>query len=118
TMRADGLTYTFLDESFDGSDGNMMTPMRVGSDIDQVNFDAYDSGVEWHRDYVYYGLTPTTTSGPYKEEYREQLRSLKFLNGQLGYQKIADQTGDPTRPDGVISAGLNPPGWTEGFFEF
>jgi len=92
--------------------------------IDQVNVDAYNSGSEWHRDYVYYGITPNSPNGKFKNYYSEFITSFKFLTpNALGL--IADQDGDP-KPfpnyvDGNIPLNENghrTPGWFDGNFEF
>jgi len=91
--------------------------------IDQVNVDAYNSGSEWHRDYVYYGITPSSPNGKFRNYYSEFITSFKFLTpNALGL--IADQDGDPKPYDGYIdgnipgSGGRRTPGWFDGNFEF
>lgn len=104
--------FNFLDSAFDGSKLNRNKEKRLmfsQTEIDPVNIEAYNSGVEWHRDYVYYGLTPTITRGAFRENYYEYITSFTML-GSSWYGKIADQTGDPK-----ISTNNT---WTDGAFEF
>lgn len=109
-----------------GSVGRVAPSPNLGNPnaIDQVNVDAYNSGSEWHRDYVYYGITPTNPNGAFKNNYSEFITSFKFLSGDnLGI--IADQDGDPkankgyrTRAGVVTGWGSEPRTmWTDGKFE-
>ncbi|QNR85556.1 hypothetical protein H9N25_03515 [Pedobacter riviphilus] len=143
------ISFEFIDQAFDGSipdvkntssqllnsnkfAGVKGTVSRVAPSpnlsnpnaIDQVNVDAYNSGSEWHRDYVYYGITPSSPNGKFRNYYSEFITSFKFLTpNALGL--IADQDGDP-KPfpnyiDGNIPLNENghrTPGWFDGNFEF
>ncbi len=106
--------YSFLDEAFDGSIENNNKRVTLSSGIDPVNIRAYNLGLNWHRDYVYYGLTPTNTSGKYRNNYSEFITSFKMLSSSW-YGKIADQTGDPVL---LRTKHRKRPAWTDGFFEF
>lgn len=68
------------------------------------------NGLEWQRDNIYYGLTPSVTTGAYRPQFSEFLYAMEFHSG-TGYNKISESiAGDPT------AGGVAP--WTEGFFEF
>jgi len=94
---------------------NLLNP----NSIDQINVDAYNSGVEWHRDYVYYGITPSSPNGKFKNNYSEFITSFKFLTPSV-LNIIADQ--DDPKANNHYSTGpvSNAPTtmWTEGNFEF
>lgn len=101
--------FMFKDDSFDGSRQRVQqnrTP-SPGETTDPANANAYNLGLEWQRDYVYYGLTPTVSRGSFRNNYSEYLTSMRLLGNW--YEKIADQTGDPH-----IVSDL----WTDGAFEF
>jgi len=111
----DGLSLEFVDNAF-----NNLVPGKKNSDqtarltrsIDQKLIDARNLGIEWHRDYIYYNLTPDNQKGPFSYDFMEYITNFQFVDGSSGYQKIADQTGDPQ----VIWGGAT--GWTDGQFEF
>jgi len=137
------LSYSFIDEVFNGSivntknlSSNVLKANKLASingavgrvapapnlsnpnSIDQVNVDAYNSGSEWHRDYVYYGITPSQPNGAFKHNYSEFITSFKFLNGNALYG-ISDQSDDPKANINNNKVFLiNGSIWTEGNFEF
>jgi hypothetical protein len=90
--------------------------------IDQVNVDAYNSGNEWHRDYVYYGITSSSPKGKFRNYYSEFITSFKLSPNAIGI--IADQDGDPkvnnVYVDGYLTTVPSNPRtmWTDGNFEF
>jgi hypothetical protein len=106
--------FSFVDEAFDGSKVYKQQRTSLDGTIDQVNVDAYNLGMEWQRDYVYYGLTPTNTVGAFKNNYSEFLSGFYFVDGAAGIGKISDQTGDPSIPKASMTVGQ----WTDGYFEF
>ncbi len=128
---ANNLSFEFIDAAFDGTKtpvtGKVVNREAAGpgnpNAIDQINIDAYNSGVEWHRDHVYYGLTPTNPNGKFRNNYSEFITSFKFLTpNALGM--IADQDGDPKPINGYGQgrwpgqSGQRNPGWYDGNFEF
>lgn len=90
TLRTSSFSFNFKDKSFDGiqpTTTKSATTNRLAVNaadnrptarIDTRNIEAFYSGVEWQRDYVYYGITPTITKGALKRNYRETIRSMKF----------------------------------------
>lgn len=82
-------------------------------------FDMYNpiinGGIDgWHRDYIYYDISPQQVRGEFKYNYQEFITNISFKNDSDGlatsiYKKIADQTGDPS------SASAS--GWADGYFE-
>lgn len=106
-------SFSFADEAFDGINGKAPGNNRLTLSIDQQNIDAYNSGAEWQRDYVYYGITPANTTGKFSNHFSEFIASFNFTKPeQLGL--ISDQTNDPK----VVSSSMfAPPMWTDGRFE-
>jgi len=114
-------SFSFVDEAFDGTNTTKLKRTALPSDIDPIIVEAYNLGMEWQRDHVYYGLTPTNTQGSYRNNYSEFLTSFRFLEGPPGLYKIMDQQPDPGIPTYVTSTALIFDGasrWTNGFFEF
>lgn len=124
------MTFSFADNIFNNinkkTNANKLSINRQAgvNDIDPVNITAYNSGVEWQRDNVYYGLTPTKTKGAFINKFSEFITSFKFLTPEaLGI--IADQDGDPKAnnqydPQGrwkINNQPLPKTMWTEGNFE-
>lgn len=116
--KKDGLTYSFISNDFNGT---IQSRVTTASGIDAVNIEAFNSGDEWQRDYVYYGITPTNTNGIFTNRFSEFIRSFKFINGN-DYYLVSDQTGDPTLRNPFIYFDDVPPlpsyKWTEGNYEF
>lgn len=78
-----------------------------------------DPNFLWHRDYIYYDLTPTNDRGPFNLDFRERLVSFTFLQGMSAYQHISQYPGDPAIYPGYISTNNSyGGGWTDGHFEF
>jgi hypothetical protein len=124
---ADKQQYEFLDDCFDVTKNKPANTNRVTFSLDQKIIDAYNTyaGTDgWHRDYVYYGITPSNPNGPFTYDYQEHITTFS-MNGDpmAAYNKIADQTGDPTinHFGGLIFQGPPPTqitAWTGGAFEF
>lgn len=108
-------SYSFLDETFDGSKQANNKRVTINFGADPISIEAYNLGMEWQRDHVYYGLTPTITTGAYRNNYSEFLTSFRMLSDSwLG--KISDQSPDPNVIHAKSSA--SSPSWTDGYFEF
>ena len=82
----------------------------------------YKNTTGWQRDYIYYGITPTTDKGPFDYNMKEFLVGFELMGDALGfYRKIADQDGDPKSSipiGGVLPANSFIITWTEGEYEF
>ncbi len=82
----------------------------------------YKNTTGWQRDYIYYGITPTTDKGPFDYNMKEFLVGFELIGDALGfYRKIADQDGDPKSSipiGGVLPANSSIITWTEGEYEF
>ena len=104
-------SYSFIDPAFNGIEEKLKTSRHPTSftSTDTVNASAYNIGVDWHRDYVYYGLTPDKVRGEFRPRFEEHITSFKLL-GDNWYKYIVDQSGDPTI--------VNNSRWTDGAFEF
>lgn len=85
---------------------------------DQKLVDAYNhyKTVDgWQRDYIYYGIKPTTPNGPFVSDYRESIVAMTTGQPMQLYGKISDQTGDPSFH--LIQRG-NGSHWKDGNYEF
>ncbi|WP_052259394.1 hypothetical protein [Flavobacterium sp. KMS] len=120
--------FKFLDECFDSSKNNKeetsrpTTPGTLDSKIVDA-YNMYESADGWQRDYIYYGISPTTTKGPFKYDFQETVKSFTLLGDPTAaFNSISDQTGDPRLPVWVMGnkdAPLTPIShWTGGNFEF
>ena len=129
--QSDKLAFSFIDESFDGTNGESDANKRWLSSrgIDERVKTAYELDLNWQRDYIYYGLTPTTDKGPLLRNYSESIASFKFndnIDAITAYNKISDQTGDAKysnynyNKSGPFGSDIEPAlsTWLEGSFEF
>jgi len=108
-------SFAFLDDAFDGSKPKKPVPSneRFTLSIDQTLIDAYNSGSEWQRDYIYYGITPTNTVGKFTNRYSEFITSFAFTKPEhLGL--ISTHANDPKA---VTDKTLQRPYWIDGRFE-
>ncbi|WP_461532287.1 hypothetical protein [Sinomicrobium sp.] len=122
TVFRGGVNYRFLDEVFDGSlrqnDKQRTMAARQISSPDQKLKEAYEvfEGTNgWHRDYIYYGMTPDTTEGEFSYDYQEHISFFAMKGGEGALGKVSDQDDDPMRK---ISYNPSDPDWTDGFLEF
>ncbi len=126
--------YSFIDAEFDGIN-NKKTVAKTRA-VEPALFEqseiahlktAYDemgvSGEYWQRDNIYYGLTPTNTSGALKRNIVEYIKMLKFT--YEAFLKMKDQPGDPDPIYKILgkksdySDGISPEAfWQDGRFEF
>lgn len=115
-----GLVYKFVDDLYDNeiqiekSKNNLRDVLDY--QIDQKLHDAYSiysSADGWQRDYIYYNISPTNPSGPFRYDFLETIKYFDIVgDARAVYNTIADQTGDP-----MIKAGKKNSGWTDGAFE-
>jgi hypothetical protein len=102
---------------------NPLPPVPAGPRVDPIHAAAYNvygnyTPGGWQRDYIYYGLTPTVTSGGINPSYREHITSFKLAgNPSAIYSKIASGQ-DPNLHYAIGSNPSQASGWTEGLFEF
>lgn len=115
--------FVFLADCFDRSVTSSKAN-RTTYSIDQKLIDAYDiysSEDGWHRDYVYYDITPSQPNGPFSYDFQEHLTSFSMTGDPTSaYSKIADATADPKKR-GPFASGSIPTqnaGWTGGYYEF
>ena len=125
----DGKTFEFLHDSFNRSLNTATTARSYDpNEIDQKLVDAYNiysSADGWHRDYIYYNISPSTPSGPFSYDFQEHITKFRLrpsgspFSGFAAYNKIADQTDEQryrfTTINGYRSVVS---GWSDGFFEF
>lgn len=116
----EGKRFMFLASDFNGSisDISHQTRMISSTDVAPELVTAFTSGVEWHRDYVYYGITPANPNGIYSNDFQECLQSIMFLNPN-DYYLVSDDADDPVASAEFYAETPNhPPMWVEGAFEF
>ncbi|GHH00017.1 hypothetical protein GCM10012319_66650 [Comamonas sp. KCTC 72670] len=118
-LQASGsLGFAFLADCFDGSRALDTSAASLTPTPDPKLLDAYNiyHGTDgWHRDYIYYNITPNQPRGPFSYSYQEHIRSFTMVGDPAtAFSKIADQTGDP----GLVTLGPPVGGWTGGSFEF
>lgn len=116
--------YQFTDDNFN----NLKKPSknsgaRITFSMNQKLIDARDimNPVDgWHRDYIYYNLTPTNDKGPFSLDFKEKITVFRFNSGKAAYDKIADQGGDPRILEIKTTNASIPTtaAWTDGSFEF
>lgn len=127
TFESSKFTFKFLDNVFDNSAPQKRIHARIVrnngnvtfSSIDQKVVDSYNiyNGTDgWHRDYIYYNISPNSDRGPMLYDFKEHITSFR-MDGDpmLAYYKISDQAGEPQIRTTTTSANS---GWTGGGFEF
>ncbi|WP_129715242.1 hypothetical protein [Pedobacter sp. SYP-B3415] len=132
TTTSGGITLKFVDKAYDGrstdnrKDGGFQIAREVDTLYDTNPIDprvitAFKKGVEWHSDYIYYGIDPANgvTRGPINSKYREYIRSFRMSNTE--WSDIADQ--DDPRYNGNTPSGRppfpqQPYYWTDGAYDF
>jgi hypothetical protein len=119
-LQASGnLSFAFLSESFDGARANDRSAFRAIKSPDAKLVEAYNTYLSadgWHRDWIYYNISPNQPRGAFSYDYQEHLRSFRLLGDPATtFSKIADQTGEPKLSS--LVEGTNA-GWTGGAFEF
>lgn len=99
-------SYVFLDESFDIRNKISHKNARVGnySTFDQRVRFAYDNNLQYHRDYIYYGIAPElgVTTGALNINYAEFITAIRFAD-IYSFNNVYD---DPSTD------------WSDGYFEF
>jgi len=82
----------------------------------QPILNATSSGVEWVRDYIYYGINPAAgiDRGPLKRNVKECLTYIRFINPAQAFEVIGKNPGDPQPVDVTMIYQE----WTNGSYEF
>lgn len=115
-QKLDDINYFFADEVFNPKfNPELNTNIeRSGGTPFQLHktVDAYNHGLEWQRDHIYYNLKPGVTKGPIDNSHVETINYFKFEN-RLGLSAISNSPGDPEPFDNMVQKG-----WTDGHFEF
>lgn len=113
-----GRKFKFISDSFDRKlkkNKRLTTAANIDPKLIQA-YNTYQSTSGWHRDLIYYNITPTNTKGPFDYSFKDGLKSFTMVgDANAALQKISDQTGDPTI-NAVISGGASQ--WSGGSFEF
>lgn len=135
--RSSQATFRFIDKNFDNIHAQATLPQKareqsysanriapVYGSFDQKVINAYntngpDPNVQWQRDFVYYGISPTSARGPLDRNYREVIRTIKFSRAALDKMSDQSEIGNLKDPFLLSSAptGSNPNWWTDGNFE-
>lgn len=128
----DGVEYKFMDKVYDNRrylyrdaySAVNYENRNIEPEVEEA-YNIYRNANGWHRDYIYYGITPTTPNGRYTLDFQERITYFKLdeNNGSATgiYNYIADQSGsapleDPTAQVSQSSAQAS--FWTDGGFEF
>jgi hypothetical protein len=108
--------YKFLDDIFDQEISKTPPSLRKRTSVDSKLISAYNiysTADGWHRDLIYYGITPTSPNGQFSYDFVETVTYFKFVGDPwLMYAKINDQTPDP----GILR-GKESSGWADGYYE-
>jgi len=118
--------FEYIDDNFDPDASNPNPPIVNNNTIDQFLIDSYNvwegyAAGGWQRDNIYYGLTPTKTTGSINGNFREYITSFRMTGDpKLALNTIAinSSPGDPdpiNNPDYRLGSST---GWTDGGFEF
>ncbi|MFP2905328.1 hypothetical protein ACLESD_09780 [Pyxidicoccus sp. 3LFB2] len=116
---SNSLGFAFLSDNFDRSLNKDVSASRVIKVPDTKLVDAYNTYLTadgWHRDYIYYNISPSQPRGAFSYDYQEHVRSFRMVGDPvIAFSKIADQTGEP-----ALASLVQQPtsGWTGGAFEF
>lgn len=118
----DGVIIKFWSDSFDNENDSNQSA-RLVRNLDPVLVSAYNIYDQqnpnlngWQRDYIYYGIRPSSPNGPFIYDFQEHLRSFSMTGTPINaYNKISDQTGDPFFNN---NHRINTSHWTGGFYEF
>ena len=80
-----GVSYKFVDDIFDRElqrkDGSLNQRTLPESQVDQKLIDAYNiyqGNDGWQRDYIYYGITPSTPNGEFSYDFVEHIRLFRI----------------------------------------
>jgi len=74
---------------------------------------AMESGAEWNRDNIYYGISSTVSTGALKRNIKEYLTAFRFYDAEASYNQIGLTPGDPQPLEGSIYQN-----WAAGSYEF
>ncbi|MEZ0007363.1 hypothetical protein ABH942_002744 [Flavobacterium sp. 28YEA47A] len=118
----DGIIIKFWANSFDNEDKRNVSA-RLVKNLNPSLVSAYTIYDQqnpnlngWQRDFIYYKIQPSSPNGPFIYDFKEHLRSFSMTGDPINaYNKISDQTGDPTYRN---NHRINSSHWTGGFYEF
>jgi len=89
--------------------------------IDPSVIEAFNINLDWHRDYIYYGLNPNLgiDKGKFNNRMIEHIVSIRMKDGN--YTRISDQAEDPTVSEQWVQPRPERGGyvtnWTDGYFD-
>lgn len=104
---------------------NPLPPVPPGPRVDPIHANAYNvygnyTPGGWQRDFIYYGLTPTVTSGGLNPSYREHITSFRLSGIPSAIYSWISSTQDPNLVNQVFwgQTSNQASGWTDGFYDF
>jgi hypothetical protein len=104
---------------------NPLPPVPAGPRVDPIHAAAYNVYGNytlggWQRDFIYYGLTPTVTSGGLNPSYREHITSFKLSGIPSAIYSWISSSQDPTLRSWVWNSQTTNQisGWTDGYYDF
>jgi len=105
-----------------GSGSSFVIPDKVKKIHEAYNIYGLSFDKGWQRDYIYYGITPQQTKGPFNRRMTEHIVAFEMVgDAKKALDKIADQASDP-KIKGIKDRGMNSGryyiDWTDGEFEF
>lgn len=89
--------------------------------IDPSVIEAFNINLDWHRDYIYYGLNPNlgVDKGKFNNRMVEHIVSIRMKDGN--YTRISDQAEDPNVSEEYVLVRPERGGyitnWTDGYFD-
>jgi hypothetical protein len=97
----DGVKFKFIDNYFNSSAKTNQARVIAPSQIDQKLIDAatiynqqYPGLDGWHRDYIYYNITPTNPVGPFRYDFMECITTFRMSNpdAMINYNILTNST--------------------------
>lgn len=122
----EGIEYKFINKVFENKKilnrNTLISGQSVPPKLVQA-FNIYKNTNGWHRDYIYYDITPTQDKGEFNNDFREHITYFKFIENTysgatLAYNRISSTyDGDP-QYNPVSSNSSQTTAWTDGGYEF
>ena len=119
--------FEFVDDFYDNSkreEEKLSTRLWSLQQIDprlQRAFEIFpNDAAGWQRDYIYYGLTPTNTTGRLSRDFQEHITSFRFSGSHHTpaqvLRELTQHSGDPR----LVGSSSNRPNrhWTNGHYTF
>ncbi|MDR0333610.1 MAG: hypothetical protein LBI15_09120 [Dysgonamonadaceae bacterium] len=115
--------FEFTHEYFDNSEKEVqVTTRQTVYTIDpkvKEAFEIYQDVDGWQRDYIYYGITPSSPNGPLSRSFQEHITSFRFsskVEPKLMLEHLTKHGSGPTLITFGVGSNFHP--WTTGHFAF